>query len=155
MKYLFWIFPFLVVPHLFLLSGMWQRLHEMEDVRNQISIVSLGLYKEQMHCQKEEQLWKCFGGKDVRKREEILEKNFPITFIETKIEKHPQFTEVSVQLKSPVALSGEQLQQLLSTIEDIHHPAICVVNELKIERMEDELGEHWLVDMKILKRELL
>lgn len=160
---IFYLLLLLVLPHIFLLSRFWSRKEALEASENEIEELERALYRQAQKQALNTALASLYRGQETRGREEILENLMKMKFIEGQVEKSTLFQEVPVQLSAAVHINGSELKQILSLLEDrsippyeLHrYPALCLLTDIRLERIESDDKQQFLLNLKLLKREFL
>lgn len=160
---IFYLLLLFVLPHIFLLNSFWARKEALEAYENEIEDVERALYRQAQKQALNAALASLYRGQETRGREEVLESLMKVKFIEGQVEKSPLFQEVPAQLSAAVHINGSELKQLLALLEDraippyeLHrYPALCLLTDIRLERIESDEKQQFLLNLKMLKREFL
>lgn len=149
------------IPHFFLLNHFLNQKGALEESALQAESLERAYYRQESRQALNRALRKTYEGPLVRQREELIEKSLHVKFIEGKMEKGALFQEIPVQFAEPLKLNTTELKELLSLLEDKtippfeqkRRPAFCLITDIRLERVESEDKEQFLVNLKMVKRE--
>jgi hypothetical protein len=157
---LFYLLLLMIVPHLFWLNNFLAKNEALEQLKEEALGLERALYLQEQKQAPNVAVAAAYGGQETRQREEMIESFMKAKFIEGKMEKGLNFQEVPVSL-SPLQINTSELKQLLSLIEDkaippyeqVRRPALCLITDIRLERIESDDKQQFLLNLKMLKRE--
>lgn len=150
-----------LVPHIFLAKHFYEKKEDLDALQTEAESLENLFLRQIQKGSFNEALVKTYKGSDTRQREMLIEARMKAKFIEGKMEKKGSLQEVPVQLAAPLSLNASELKELLSLIEDksippyqaLPFPALCLITDISLQRVQNDDKQQMMVNLKILKRE--